>query len=83
MRCDSHVSLLAHTLTSPCLGHEPKVKVATIVVVCDSTYTMESKDELVFFYFSFIQYLLSFETNVSCDLSKTINEILVANVTCD
>jgi hypothetical protein len=30
MRCDSQASLLAHTLASPCLGHEPKAKVATI-----------------------------------------------------
>jgi len=29
MRCDSRVSLLPRTLASPCLGHEPKVKVAT------------------------------------------------------
>jgi len=33
--------------------------------------------------FSFIQYPLSFATNVSCDLSNVTNEILVANVTCD
>ncbi len=47
-------------------------------------YIMESKDELVFVdFFSFIQYLLSFATNVSCDLSKATNEILVANVACD
>jgi hypothetical protein len=30
--------------------------------------------------FSFIQYLLLFVTNIAYDLSKTINEILVANV---
>jgi len=29
MRCDSWASLLARTLASPCLGHEPKVRVAT------------------------------------------------------
>jgi len=46
-------------------------------------YTMKSKDELVFVYFFFIQYLLSFATNVSCDLSKATNEIFVTNVTCD
>jgi hypothetical protein len=32
MRCDSQASLLAHNLTSPCLDHEPKAKVATIVI---------------------------------------------------
>jgi hypothetical protein len=29
MRCDSWASLLAHNLTSPCLGYEPKARVAT------------------------------------------------------
>ncbi len=29
MRCDSRASLLARTLTSPCLGCEPKARVAT------------------------------------------------------
>jgi hypothetical protein len=29
MRCDSKVSLLACTLASPCLGHEPRARVAT------------------------------------------------------
>jgi len=33
MRCDSHASLLACTLASPCLGREPKTRVATIWVV--------------------------------------------------
>jgi hypothetical protein len=32
MRCDSWVSFLACTLASPCFGHEPKVKVATILL---------------------------------------------------
>ncbi len=30
MKCDSQASLLAHTLASPCLGREPKAKVATV-----------------------------------------------------
>jgi hypothetical protein len=30
VRCDSRASLLDRTLISPCLGHEPKAKVATI-----------------------------------------------------
>jgi hypothetical protein len=29
MRCESHASFLALTLASPCLGHKPKVRVAT------------------------------------------------------
>ncbi len=33
--------------------------------------------------FSFIQYLLSFATNITCDLSKVTKGILVANVVCD
>jgi hypothetical protein len=30
MRCDFWASFLAHNLASPCLGHKPKVKVATM-----------------------------------------------------
>jgi hypothetical protein len=33
--------------------------------------------------FSFIQYLFSFATNITRNLSKAIKGILVANVTCD
>jgi hypothetical protein len=32
MKCDSRASLLVHTLTSPCLGREPKARVATYEV---------------------------------------------------
>jgi hypothetical protein len=32
MKCDSQASLLARTFTSPCFGHEPKAKVATLVL---------------------------------------------------
>ncbi len=31
MKCDSQASLLPRTLASPCLGHEPKVRVATLI----------------------------------------------------
>jgi hypothetical protein len=31
MRCDSQASLLVFTLASPCLGCEPKAKVATLM----------------------------------------------------
>jgi hypothetical protein len=53
-----------------------------IIVACENMYTMESKDEFVFVDFFFDLYNL-FVTNVSCNLSKVINEILVTNVTCD
>jgi hypothetical protein len=33
MRCDSQASLLVHTLASPCLSHEPKVRVITKCMV--------------------------------------------------
>jgi hypothetical protein len=36
-----------------------------ILVTCDNTYTMESKDEMYLLIFFFIQYLLSFATNLS------------------
>jgi hypothetical protein len=42
--------------------------------------TMESKDELVFVDFFFIQYPLLFTTNVSCDLSKATYKISIANI---
>jgi len=32
MRHDSWASLLAYNLATPCLGHEPKVRVATLKV---------------------------------------------------
>jgi hypothetical protein len=32
MKCDSHASLLAHTFISPCFGHKPKARVATILI---------------------------------------------------
>jgi len=31
MKCGSRASLLARTLTSPCLCHEPKVRVTTMM----------------------------------------------------
>jgi hypothetical protein len=34
IKCDSRVSLLDHTFASPCLGCEPKAKVATIMWRC-------------------------------------------------
>jgi hypothetical protein len=46
-------------------------------------YAIESKDELIFVNHFFIQYLLSFVTNIACDLSKATNQILVANVDYD
>jgi hypothetical protein len=41
MKCDSRVSLLARTFVNPCLGREPKVKVATtflwtLLFTCDA-----------------------------------------------
>jgi hypothetical protein len=33
MRCDSWASLLACTLVSPCISHEPKVRVMTTKIV--------------------------------------------------
>jgi len=33
MRCDSQASFLALILASPCLGHEPKARVATFMAM--------------------------------------------------
>jgi hypothetical protein len=32
IKCDSRASLLACTFASPCLGHEPKARVATSIL---------------------------------------------------
>jgi hypothetical protein len=40
-------------------------------------YTMDSKDDFVFVDFSFIQYLLLFVTNITCNLFKATKWILV------
>ncbi len=45
-------------------------------------YTMELKDEIIFVDFLFIQYPLSFVTNVACNAFKAIKKILVTNVVC-
>jgi len=48
MKCDSQSSFLARTFASPCLGHEPKVKVVTydsneeIEVGIDSEWIIEN-----------------------------------------
>jgi hypothetical protein len=54
-----------------------------IVVTHDNTYTMKVKDELVFVDFFFHPILFVFATNVSCNLSKVTNEILIAIVACE
>jgi hypothetical protein len=54
-----------------------------ILVACDNTYTMESKDEVVFVDFIVHPIPLLFVTNITCDLSKATKGILVANVGCN
>jgi hypothetical protein len=48
MKCDSQASLLARTFVSPCLGHEPKVRVMTSLVLHDelNNWTMILKVHL-------------------------------------
>jgi hypothetical protein len=41
MKCDSRASFWAHTFASPCLGREPKAKVATFFVII--LHTMKEK----------------------------------------
>jgi hypothetical protein len=59
------------------------LSIVTKIVTCGNTYTMESKDEFILVNFFFIQYLLLFVTNVTCDLSKANKGILIANVACE
>jgi hypothetical protein len=54
-----------------------------ILVACDNTHVMESKDEVVFVNFFIHPIPLLFATNITCDLSKVIKGILVANVACN
>jgi len=49
----------AHDLPSNCDQN------SCILVACDNTYTMESKDEMYLLTFSFIQYPLWFATSLS------------------
>jgi len=44
--------------------------IMTKIVACDNTYTMESKDELVFVDFFVHPIPLLFVTNITCNLSK-------------
>ncbi len=55
--------------------HLPSI--VTKIIACDNTCTMESKDELLFVDFFFIQYPLSFATNITCNLSKATKGKLV------
>jgi hypothetical protein len=51
MKCDSQASLLARTLASPCLGREPKARVATIQLpsfVSKCTFSLIKNDWLVY-----------------------------------
>jgi hypothetical protein len=34
MKCDSRASFFACTFASPCLGHEPKARVVTLLAIC-------------------------------------------------
>jgi hypothetical protein len=54
-----------------------------ILVTCDNMCIMESKDELVFVDFFVHLIPLLFASNITCNLSKATNGILVANVACD
>jgi hypothetical protein len=44
MRCGPWASFLAHNLASPCLGREPKAKVATDVIADALTYHQKVVD---------------------------------------
>ncbi len=54
-----------------------------ILITCDNTYTMESKDEFAFVDIFVHPIPLSFGINITCNLLKVIKGILVANVACD
>jgi hypothetical protein len=47
MRCDSRASLLARTLASPCLGHEPKARVVTKREKEEKTCNLKKKKGVV------------------------------------
>jgi hypothetical protein len=53
MRCDPRVSLLARNLASPCLGREPKVKVAITILYwfhCDVLWWVRMKAQSIWGY---------------------------------
>jgi hypothetical protein len=72
-----YLNIGTHDNTSFALNND---KNNHILIACDNKYTMESKDELEFVKFFFIQYLLSFVTNIACDLFKATKGILFTNV---
>jgi hypothetical protein len=49
MKCDSQASLLARNLATPCLGREPKARVATIVVLCKTYEAINGELKCVVF----------------------------------
>jgi hypothetical protein len=62
MKCDSQASLLAHTFASPCLGHEPKIRVTTmcilyynslVIIVWSSFARIKSTSTKLLFIFDF------------------------------
>jgi hypothetical protein len=56
MKCDSWASLLARTFASPCLGYEPKAKVATITILYKKVFLNTSN------YNKLYQYILNGDT---------------------
>jgi hypothetical protein len=61
MKCDSWVSLLARTFTSPCLGHEPKARVATIFLT-----SISQKPCIMVNHTKFIQYPMATIIYLQC-----------------
>ncbi len=41
MKCDSRASFLARIFTSPCFGHEPRAKVATILLLNSNSIPLQ------------------------------------------
>ncbi len=52
-----------------------------ILAACNNMYKWSQRMKLYLLIFLFIQYPLSFVTNITCNLSEAIKGILVVNVT--
>jgi len=64
MKCDFQVSFLAHTFTSPCLGHKAKVRVATIFMINCMPFNLIDKTPIVQCFLCNFQYCFC-ETNLN------------------
>ncbi len=90
MKCDSQASFLARTLTNPCFGHKPKVRVAIMELRTHPRTWSEMSECVIWFIVlanTYTWWLLHIflSCNYACRLDETLNWFLtcVLNYTCN